>query len=1399
MKQAHLLLISGLALCLLGTFAPQNSVHAMSATNVQPANLIQSNKISNTITFTNAVSIPTDGKIKILYPISFDVSGATNGSCSSMNGGFSTSVSGQTVTITRTNTGTTEISGAQTCTIQGIRNPSSTGSTGTYTIQITNSADTILDQDTAVTADTIATTGTITVSNVQTENQIAGTKSRATVTYTSINTLAHDGMVSIIFPSGFNVAGVTSSTCTTMDGSFSVSTSSQTVTIIRNGSGTNQAAAAESCLIDGIIAPTSTGATGTYTIQTKDSLGNITDSGSVAADIYYASTSLSATNVQPASLVAGAQSVATITFTTATSTPIDGKFRVTFPSGFSLSPITAVACASISGSVSFTTSSNSLLISRTGNGSTEAAGVESCTATNIRNPQISGSAGTYSIEVLDSQSIPVTISSDLAVTADTITAGALTGADIIPENLVASTTQAHNLVFTTANPIPADGKIIVTYPTGFSLNSAQSATCFGLNGSISVSTSGQSLILTRSGGTDSSAGAVDCLIENITNRGAGASGIYSVSTTNAGSIVIDQASATSDTYVAPVTLTLANVQPVSLVRNVTTDHDITFTISQNIPKDGKIQITYGAGYDILDAHDGTCTGFDGTITTATSSQTVTFSRSGGSTVSSGAKVCRIYGIMNSSSTGSTLPYTIAVTDKNGVLVGSLASVTADTITAPGVLTGADVQPNSLSAGATTSITTVFGSTSGIPHDGKVAVTFPSGFYLGAANTPICAGLGGGFTLSVSGTNQVILTRDQSSTGTTSFSLSCVFSGIKNPSTSGAAGSYLIATTDEFNVVIATSSVSGDTFTTGNISSATIQPDTLVISATNTYSANFTAFNPIPANGKLAFIFPSGINLSGVSSTAISCSGIDGTLSTSIAGQTATALRIGGTTTTENAILQCTLRGIRNSTSAGTFGNYSFRTTNFSDVIIDQNTSVPSSTFAVSGTISGASITPSSVVTNASPSYTLTFSSTLGFPRDGKIDITFPAGINISAASISSCTGLTGATATTSGQILRITQTNATSRSVGSVTCVFIGIINPSTSGNPGSYSLKTLSADELTLEEQTAISGQTFSAPVVTSNGGGGGGGGGSSIPFTTPTYQTSNDAFILKQISDRLAKLPVSQHSLIKLADDGDPSTQQDSAVYYVGSDGLRHAFSNSKTYFSWYCDFSQVRNVSPSELASIGLGRNIPYRSGTKLVKFTTDPKVYLVIENAILRAIPDEQTASKLFGTQWNKNVDDISDAFYLDYTFGSAITATENILLENLRNGARVPSDSLRILGYISGTNPLLPTICTAPITETTKQSTTQTTTKAVKRPASIPTDFTFTKDLSLSAADPTATRYLQMLLIALGSDIFPEARVTGNYGPATEAAIRRFQARKINLTITGIVDEATRVELNKLLK
>lgn len=138
-------------------------------------------------------------------------------------------------------------------------------------------------------------------------------------------------------------------------------------------------------------------------------------------------------------------------------------------------------------------------------------------------------------------------------------------------------------------------------------------------------------------------------------------------------------------------------------------------------------------------------------------------------------------------------------------------------------------------------------------------------------------------------------------------------------------------------------------------------------------------------------------------------------------------------------------------------------------------------------------------------------------------------------------------------------------------------------------------------------------------------------------------------------------------------------SSVYYLGQDGKRYVFPAQNIYFSWYKDFSGVVTISQSELESYPLGANITMRPGTRLVKITTNPKVYAVEPGGNLRAIPDEATAKALYGDNWNKRVSDVADAFFTNYKMGNQLASNE------VPAGSLVKNAGNASVYYFDGTN------------------------------------------------------------------------------------------------------------------
>lgn len=117
-------------------------------------------------------------------------------------------------------------------------------------------------------------------------------------------------------------------------------------------------------------------------------------------------------------------------------------------------------------------------------------------------------------------------------------------------------------------------------------------------------------------------------------------------------------------------------------------------------------------------------------------------------------------------------------------------------------------------------------------------------------------------------------------------------------------------------------------------------------------------------------------------------------------------------------------------------------------------------------------------------------------------------------------------------------------------------------------------------------------------------------------------------------------------------------SAVYYMGADGFRYVFPNDKTYFTWYTNFDTVKFLSDADLAKIQMGGNVTYKPGSKMIKINSDPKTYAVSAGGTLRHVTTEDIAIALFGSTWNKQIDDVPDGFFSNYTVGNEITNSTN---------------------------------------------------------------------------------------------------------------------------------------------
>ena len=112
-------------------------------------------------------------------------------------------------------------------------------------------------------------------------------------------------------------------------------------------------------------------------------------------------------------------------------------------------------------------------------------------------------------------------------------------------------------------------------------------------------------------------------------------------------------------------------------------------------------------------------------------------------------------------------------------------------------------------------------------------------------------------------------------------------------------------------------------------------------------------------------------------------------------------------------------------------------------------------------------------------------------------------------------------------------------------------------------------------------------------------------------------------------------------------------STVYYMGYDGNRYTFVNEKTYDTWFNGFDMVTTISDAELAAINLGGNVVYRPGSRWIKIVSDAKTYAVATNGMIHHIESEAIATDYAGSDWALNIDDVPDAFFVDYSVGSSL--------------------------------------------------------------------------------------------------------------------------------------------------
>ena len=116
---------------------------------------------------------------------------------------------------------------------------------------------------------------------------------------------------------------------------------------------------------------------------------------------------------------------------------------------------------------------------------------------------------------------------------------------------------------------------------------------------------------------------------------------------------------------------------------------------------------------------------------------------------------------------------------------------------------------------------------------------------------------------------------------------------------------------------------------------------------------------------------------------------------------------------------------------------------------------------------------------------------------------------------------------------------------------------------------------------------------------------------------------------------------------------TADRSSIYYYGSDGYRHAFPNERVYWSWYDNYDDLHIVTTAFMESLPIGKNVTFRPGSVLVRFTTDNNVYAVDKGTRLRKYVSTYLALLDYGNNWTSLFVTLPDVLRSNYKTGTDI--------------------------------------------------------------------------------------------------------------------------------------------------
>lgn len=453
---------------------------------------------------------------------------------------------------------------------------------------------------------------------------------------------------------------------------------------------------------------------------------------------------------------------------------------------------------------------------------------------------------------------------------------------VIAEDRTVGAETIYRVKFTSLNPWPRDGQILIEFPDGYDVSDATQlpmSGCSGAFASVIPSQDGKSIRLMRDGtGTLCSGNPTEVTVKlaDVRNAPSAITPRFNVFLLDAEGRVQSAAVQVAGLALLPVDgeLQQVTVEVLHPQAGALTTLWTNFTTGTTWPSDGRLAIRFPAGFNIGSAQLAAFTGCGGTFQRLldTSTRTITITRGAGAPACADAHiVLRFDAIRNPPISGTTGPF--AIMFRNAVGSDLQAHNLATVGIAPGALGISNLAPTSSLAGVTTDYRFTLSPSNPWPADGNLVIDLPagvSGTVVDAATLTL-----GNDQRSLSVLRQdlgahdrLVLTRPGS--GPTLFASGNVLvKNVKNPTSTGPTPNFVISTANAAGVVIDSNAAQD----------VTIQPkgfvlDTPIITATPStagqvaaYSLAFLPRTDLPPTSCFRIVFPSSFGVNTATLTA----------------------------------------------------------------------------------------------------------------------------------------------------------------------------------------------------------------------------------------------------------------------------------------------------------------------------------------------------------------------------------------------------------------------------------------------------------------------------------------------------------------------------------------------------